>query len=69
MCRQRLRTIYDTPTRALLKEMLAGWDFRKPVQVFTTSCAIAQNYRRERVPCASARYDFRGEPPTPFRWK
>jgi endonuclease len=33
------RTIYDKPTRALLKDMLAAWGL-KPGQVFTTSRAI-----------------------------
>jgi len=33
------RTIYDKPTRALLKDMLADWGL-KPGQVFTTSRAI-----------------------------
>jgi hypothetical protein len=40
------RTIYDKPTRALLKDMLAAWGL-KPGQVFTTSRAIewfATNY-------------------------
>lgn len=40
------RTIYDKPTRALLKDMLTAWSL-KPGQVFTTSRAIewfAQNY-------------------------
>jgi hypothetical protein len=40
------RTIYDKPTRALLKDMLASWGL-KPGQVFTTSRAIewfAANY-------------------------
>ena len=40
------RTIYDKPTRALLKDMLADWDL-KPGQVFTTSRALewfAANY-------------------------
>ena len=33
------RTIYEKPTRTLLKDMLADWDL-KPGQVFTTSRAI-----------------------------
>jgi len=33
------RTIYDKPTRALLKDMLAAWGL-KPGQVFTTSRAV-----------------------------
>lgn len=33
------RTIYDKPTRALLKDMLVDWDL-KPGQVFTTSRAL-----------------------------
>lgn len=40
------RTIYDKPTRALLKDMLTAWDL-KPGQVFTSSRAIewfATNY-------------------------
>ena len=40
------RTIYDKPTRALLKDMLADWDLQ-PGQVFTTSRALewfAKNY-------------------------
>jgi hypothetical protein len=40
------RTIYDKPTRALLKDMLTDWDL-KPGQVFTTSRALewfAKNY-------------------------
>lgn len=40
------RTIYEKPTRALLKDMLTDWDL-KPGQVFTTSRAIewfANNY-------------------------
>ena len=40
------RTIYEKPTRALLKDMLVDWGL-KPGQVFTTSRAIewfAQNY-------------------------
>lgn len=40
------RTIYDKPTRALLKDMLTDWAL-KPGQVFTTSRALewfAQNY-------------------------
>lgn len=40
------RTIYDKPTRSLLKDMLADWGL-KPGQVFTTSRALewfAQHY-------------------------
>jgi hypothetical protein len=33
------KTIYDKPTRALLKDMLGAWDL-KPGQVFTTSRAV-----------------------------
>ncbi|MBW8843588.1 MAG: DUF91 domain-containing protein [Burkholderiales bacterium] len=33
------KTIYDKPTRALLKDMLAAWDL-KPGQVFTSSRAV-----------------------------
>src|SRR3954447_14846792 len=40
------RTIYEKPTRVLLKDMLSDWDL-KPGQVFTSSRAIewfATNY-------------------------
>ncbi len=51
------RTIYDKPTRALLKDMLKEWGL-KPGQVFTIARAVewfAKNYPQaeaRQYPCA-----------------